>query len=170
MSGKSTFLRTLGVNIVLSKMGAPVCAKAATVFPYQLLVSMRLADSLADDESYFFAEVKRLKYVADAIERAPSFILLDEILRGTNSDDKRTGTIAYIEKLADRTTMGCIATHDLEVCETSNKYPDFMTNKCFEVEVVNNELQFDYLLRDGVCQSKSATFLMNKMGIIDRDD
>lgn len=170
MAGKSTFLRTLGVNIVLGKIGAPVCAREAIIYPFQLLVSMRLNDSLADDESYFFAEVKRLKYISEAVAKTPSFVLLDEILRGTNSDDKRSGTIAYIKKLAKHDLMGCIATHDLAVCETAHDLPQKLTNKCFEVEVINNELVFDYALRDGICQSKSATFLMNKMGIIDGQD
>jgi hypothetical protein len=166
MSGKSTFLRSLGVNMVLSGMGSVVCASKATVHPLPILVSMRLSDSLSDSESYFFAEVKRLKQIMDELEKNPAFVLLDEILRGTNSDDKRNGTIEVVKKVIGKKAIGAIATHDIEVCLTTNEYPDVLTNKCFEVEIHNDELNFDYKLRDGICKNKSATFLMKKMGVI----
>ncbi|HSD06148.1 MutS-related protein [Flavobacterium sp.] len=166
MSGKSTFLRSLGINMVLSGMGSPVCASQANVHPLPVLVSMRLSDSLADSESYFFAEIKRLKQIMDELEERPAFVLLDEILRGTNSDDKRNGTIEVVKKVIAKKAIGAIATHDIEVCLTTNGYPNILTNKCFEVEINNNELHFDYKLRDGICKNKSATFLMQKMGVI----
>jgi len=166
MSGKSTFLRTIGVNLVLAGTGAPVCAKAALLHPIPLLVSMRISDSLADSESYFFSEVKRLKTIITGLEKERCFILLDEILRGTNSDDKRSGTIGVIHNLIRHKAIGMIATHDLEVCLTTKDYPDVLSNKCFEVEIIDNELVFDYVLRDGICKNKSATFLMKKMEII----
>jgi len=166
MSGKSTFLRSLGINMVLSGMGSPVCASQASVHPLPVLVSMRLSDSLSDSESYFFAEIKRLKQIMDELEEKPAFVLLDEILRGTNSDDKRNGTIEVVKKVIDKKAIGAIATHDIEVCLTTNEYPDTLTNKCFEVEISNDELHFDYKLRDGICKNKSATFLMEKMGVI----
>ncbi|MES2555074.1 MAG: DNA mismatch repair protein [Bacteroidota bacterium] len=166
MSGKSTFLRTLGVNLVLANAGAPICVKSASIQPMDILVSMRLSDSLSDSESYFFAEVKRLKEIMTELENRRCFILLDEILRGTNSDDKRTGTIEVLKKVISKNAIGAIATHDLEVCNTTNEYPQILVNKCFEVEIINNELKFDYRLRDGICQNKSATFLMQKMGVI----
>lgn len=166
MSGKSTFLRTLGVNMVLAGMGAPVCARKATFHPMPVLVSMRQTDSLADSESYFFAEVKRLKFIIDQLGRETCFVLLDEILRGTNSDDKRSGTIGVIEKIIHKKAIGAIATHDLEVCLTTDAHPGKLINKCFEVEIINNELVFDYQLRNGICKNKSATFLMRKMEII----
>lgn len=166
MSGKSTFLRTLGVNMVLAGMGAPVCARTADIQPMPVLVSMRQADSLADSESYFFAEVKRLQYIMDQLGAMSCFVLLDEILRGTNSDDKRSGTIGVIEQLIGKKAIGAIATHDLEVCLTTDAHPGILSNKCFEVEIVNDELVFDYKLREGICQNKSATFLMRKTGII----
>ena len=166
MSGKSTFLRSLGVNMVLSGMGSAVCASQANVHPLPVLVSMRLSDSLSDSESYFFAEIKRLKQIMDELETSPAFVLLDEILRGTNSDDKRNGTIEVVKKVIAKKAIGAIATHDIEVCLTTNEFPDILTNKCFEVEIINNELHFDYRLRDGICQNKSATFLMQKMGVI----
>ncbi|WP_395064612.1 hypothetical protein [Flavobacterium sp.] len=166
MSGKSTFLRSLGINMVLAGIGTPVCATKANVHPMPILVSMRLSDSLSDSESYFFAEIKRLKLIMDNLEGNRAFVLLDEILRGTNSDDKRNGTIEVVKKMISKKAIGAIATHDIEVCLTTNEFPNDLTNKCFEVEIVNNELDFDYKLRDGICKNKSATFLMKKMGVI----
>lgn len=166
MSGKSTFLRSLGVNMVLGGIGSVVCASEATIHPLPVLVSMRLSDSLSDSESYFFAEIKRLKQIMDVLEERPAFVLLDEILRGTNSDDKRNGTIEVLKKVIAQKAIGAIATHDIEVCLTTNAYPDILTNQCFEVEIRDNELYFDYKLRNGICRNKSATFLMQKMGVI----
>ncbi|KIO52746.1 MutS-related protein [Flavobacterium hibernum] len=166
MSGKSTFLRSLGINMVLGGIGSVVCASKANIHPLPVLVSMRLSDSLADSESYFFAEIKRLKQIMDALENGPAFVLLDEILRGTNSDDKRNGTIEVVKKIMAKNAIGAIATHDIEVCLTTNEYPNILTNQCFEVEIKNNDLHFDYKLRNGICKNKSATFLMQKMGVI----
>lgn len=166
MSGKSTFLRSLGINMVLGGIGSVVCASEATIHPLPVLVSMRLSDSLSDSESYFFAEIKRLKQIMDVLEEKPAFVLLDEILRGTNSDDKRNGTIEVVKKIIAKKAIGAIATHDIEVCLTTNNYPEILTNQCFEVEIRDNELYFDYKLRNGICQNKSATFLMQKMGVI----
>ncbi|PXY42352.1 DNA mismatch repair protein [Flavobacterium cheongpyeongense] len=166
MSGKSTFLRSLGINMVLAGIGSVVCASEAKIHPLPVLVSMRLSDSLADSESYFFAEIKRLKQIMDALEEKPAFVLLDEILRGTNSDDKRNGTIEVVKKVIAKKAIGAIATHDIEVCLTTNEYPETLTNQCFEVEIRDNDLYFDYKLRNGICKNKSATFLMQKMGVI----
>ena len=93
-------------------------------------------------------------------------VLLDEILRGTNSDDKRNGTLEMIRRMVRDGVYGMIATHDLEVCNETSLHPDVLTNKCFEVEILNNELYFDYKLREGICVNQSATFLMKKKGII----
>jgi len=166
MSGKSTFLRTLGINLVLGGIGAPVCASHASIHPKKVLVSMRLSDSLSNAESYFYAEVKRLKYILDSVQSEDCFVLLDEILRGTNSEDKQFGTMEYIKRLISTTVLGIIATHDLEVCKLEEAYPDVLSNRNFSVEIVNNELAFDYKLRQGICNSKSASFMMKKMGVI----
>ncbi len=147
MSGKSTFLRSLGVNLILAQAGSCICAKSANIHPMQVLVSMRVTDNINENESFFFDEV-------------------DEILRGTNSNDKRDGTIGVIKKIVQKDVFGAIATHDLKVCDISKDHPGVLTNKNFEVEIQNNELHFDYTLRDGVCKNKSATFLMEKMEII----
>ena len=166
MSGKSTFLRSLGINMVLAGIGAPVCATNANIHPLQILVSMRLSDSLSDSESYFYAEIKRLKQIMDELEKNQAFVLLDEILRGTNSDDKRSGTIEVVKKMMSKNAIGAIATHDIEVCLTTNDFPNQLVNKCFEVEIVNDDLYFDYKLHNGICKNKSATFLMKKLGVI----
>lgn len=167
MSGKSTFLRSIGVNLVLAKMGAPICSTKANFLPLPLYVSMGVSDSLKDSESYFYAEVKRLHMIIENSHKTPSFVLLDEILRGTNSEDKQSGTIGVILKLIKEATYGLIATHDLEVCNITKDYPDVLSNKCFEVEIKNDDLYFDYKIRQGVCQNKNATFIMKKMHIID---
>ncbi len=166
MSGKSTFLRTLGVNLILARIGAPVCASHASIHPMDVWVSMRLADSLAENESYFFAEVKRLKEIVTATQMGNCFILLDEILRGTNSDDKQNGTIEVIKKLMSNQVIGALATHDIEVCQMTEDYGSVLFNKCFEVDILEDNLFFDYRLRDGICKNRSASFLMKKMEII----
>ena len=168
MSGKSTFLRTMGMNLILSKMGAPVCAKEFKFYPYEVFISMRIDDSLHNNTSFFFAELHRLKNLIDRLSIQPkTFILLDEILRGTNSNDKYAGTIGLIKQLIQKNAIGIIATHDLSVTELSAAYPSYLNNKCFEVEIKNEELYFDYKLKDGVCEKMSASFLMKKLHIID---
>lgn len=166
MSGKSTFLRALGMNMLLAGIGAPVCSTAANVHPLPILVSMRLSDSLADGESYFFSEIKRLKHIMDTLQEKACFVLLDEILRGTNSEDKQNGTMGVIRHLLGKKAIGVVATHDLEVCNLAMEYPENLTNKCFEVSIANGQLHFDFILRDGICRNKSATYLMQQMGII----
>ena len=102
----------------------------------------------------------------DALQNNRAFVLLDEILIGTNSDDKQMGTIKVIEKMVAYKAIGAIATHDIEVCDTAHKYPAELINRCFEVQIINDELYFDYQLLNGVCKNRSATFIMKKMGVI----
>jgi DNA mismatch repair ATPase MutS len=168
MSGKSTFLRTLGINLVLARTGSAVCAKSFTLFPYDLHVSMRITDSLQDSESLFYAELKRLHSIIEHLySDRKTFIILDEILRGTNSHDKHNGTVGLIRKLATYKACGIIATHDLTIADMSAQYNGYMGNKCFESTIINDELLFDYKLKDGVCSKLNASFLMKRMGIID---
>lgn len=167
MSGKSTFLRTIGVGMVLANSGSVVPAKKVSYTPIPLIASMRLSDSLTDATSYFYAEVKRLNLIIESLNKQAYFILLDEILRGTNSDDKLEGTIGVVKKIAVLNSFGIIATHDLKVCELTSTYPEKLINRCFEVELTNDSLHFDYTLRDGICQNKSASFIMRKMKVID---
>ncbi|MCF8363115.1 MAG: hypothetical protein K9G70_10885 [Prolixibacteraceae bacterium] len=167
MAGKSTFLRTLGVNMVLGACGAPVCASFLKFKPVEVFSNMRTTDSLIDDESYFFAELKRIKEILDEVEKGKElFIILDEILKGTNSVDKLSGSQQLIRRLMAEKAKVVIATHDLKLTEMEREYPDKLRNKCFEIEIINNEMKFDYLLRDGVTSVMNATFLMKKMGII----
>ena len=167
MSGKSTFLRTIGVNMVLMKLGMPVCAKEFSAYPFRLLTSMKLVDSLDKDESYFQAEVIRLKRIKDILETEElCLVLLDEILRGTNSDDKRNGTRLFMERIARYNAMGVIATHDIDIAELANQNSEVFNAKYFESKVVVGELTFDYKLRDGVCTTPNATDLMRAQGII----
>ena len=166
MSGKSTFLKTLGINMVLACIGSPICSSYANIHPLDVVVSMQISDSLIESKSYFLAELKRLKTIMNSLDKKVCFVLLDEILRGTNSDDKRVGTIEVIKKLIIKNAIGAIATHDIDVCKTKDDYPHKLVNKCFEVQIVNKNLLFDYILRDGICKNKSASILMNQMGII----
>jgi DNA mismatch repair ATPase MutS len=166
MAGKSTFLRTIGINLLLGMMGAPVCAKKFTFHPIELLTSLRTADSLFKNESYFYAELKRLKRIVDALEAGKKvFIILDEILKGTNSKDKQAGSIALVKQLITLNAVGIIATHDIALGELEKTYPGNIKNKCFEVDFKDDHLIFDYKLRDGISQNMNATFLMKKMGI-----
>lgn len=167
MSGKSTFLRTLGINLVLARAGSFVCAEEFAFYPYEVNVSMRISDSLQDSESFFYAELKRLHNIILQLESGiKTFVLLDEILRGTNSNDKHNGTVGLIHKLVAAKACGIIATHDLTVSELATEYPGYISNQCFESEIINDELVFDYKLKPGVCTRLSASFLMKKMGVI----
>lgn len=133
-----------------------------------MYVSMRITDSLQDSESFFYAELKKLQQIIQHLEaRNKTFVMLDEILRGTNSNDKHRGTIGLIRKLAANNACGIMATHDLTVADLSAEYPGYMNNKCFESEIINGELVFDYKLKEGVCTKLNASFLMKKMGVID---
>ncbi len=167
MSGKSTFLRSLGANLVLAKMGAPVCANNFVFYPYRLLSSMKLADSLNREESYFKAEVLRLRAIKEILETdEPCLLLLDEILRGTNSDDKRKGTRLFMEKVAQYSSIGVVATHDIDIAELAKVQPKVFKAMYFESKVQGGELLFDYQLRQGVCTTPNATELMRNNGII----
>jgi len=166
MAGKSTFLRTVSTQIVFSNVGLPIYATQADYAPIKLITSMRTSDSLTDDESYFFSELKRLKYIVDKIEQERYFIVLDEILKGTNSQDKANGSRKLIEKLSRKLATGIIATHDLSLTEVADEY-DSITNYFFDADITNDELTFDYKFKDGVATNMNASFLLRKMGIVD---
>jgi hypothetical protein len=166
MAGKSTFLRSVGVNIVLAMMGAPVCAKSLTVSDMRVISSMRIADNLEENTSTFYAELKKLKYIIDAVNNQEKvFLLLDEILRGTNSLDRQIGSKALIKQLIRQHSVGILATHDLELADLINDYPANIHNYHFDVQVAKEELYFDYQLKEGVCRSLNASILMKKIGI-----
>ncbi len=165
MAGKSTFLRTVSLNIVLSNIGLPVCAEKFDYTPIKLITSMRTSDSLSEESSYFFSELKRLKFIVDEMKNEKYFIILDEILKGTNSKDKAIGSKKFVEKLVVSGSTGIIATHDLSLCEIEQDYTQ-INNLYFDAEIINNELHFDYKLKDGVCKNMNASFLLKKMEIV----
>ena len=149
----------------MSNMGLPVCAQEIRYNPVKLITSIRNSDSLSEDTSYFFSELKRLKYIVDAIKNDNYFIVLDEILKGTNSTDKAEGSQKFVEKLVASNTTGIIATHDLSLCEIESEYEE-IHNYYFDAEIKNDELYFDYKLKKGVCQNMNASFLLRKMEIV----
>jgi len=166
MAGKSTFLRTVSLQIVMANVGLPVCAKKVEYAPMKLITSMRTTDSLTDDESYFFSELKRLKFIVDEIQKDRYFIVLDEILKGTNSTDKAKGSRKFVERLVASKSTGIIATHDLSLCEVAEELPQ-IENHYFDAEIIDNELHFDYKFKEGICQNMNASFLLRKMEIVD---
>lgn len=166
MAGKSTFLRSLGINTILSQIGAPVCAQQLILSPVQLMSSMRIADNLAENTSTFYAELKKLKTIIEAMRQdMPLFIVLDEVLRGTNSLDRHIGLKALIRQIIKERAVAVIATHDVEVATLEKIYPDALHNYHFDVQVKGDELYFDYRLKHGVCTSLNASLLMKKIGI-----
>ena len=165
MAGKSTFLRTVSLHIVMSNVGLPVCAKSSQYSPVKLITSMRTTDSLTDDSSYFFSELTRLKYIVEAIKTDDYFIILDEILKGTNSTDKAIGSKKFVEKLVASKATGIIATHDLSLCEIEKEL-QAVKNYYFDAQIVNDELFFDYTFKKGICQNMNASFLLKKMNIV----
>jgi hypothetical protein len=166
MAGKSTFLRSIGVNIVLAMMGAPACSSQLKVSTVKVISSMRVNDNLEENTSTFYAELKKLKEIIDAVNNKEKiFLLLDEILRGTNSADRHTGSIALIKQLIHHSAVGLIATHDLELTKLSDEFPGNLHNYHFDVQVKDEELYFDYKIKRGVCSSMNASLLMKKIGI-----
>ncbi|WP_430410533.1 MutS-related protein [Kordia sp.] len=166
MAGKSTFLRTVSLSIVMSNVGLPICANEASYSPIKLITSMRTTDSLAEGASYFFSELQRLKMIVDKIEDDTYFIILDEILKGTNSHDKAMGSKKIVQKLASQNAAGIIATHDLSLCELEKEI-DQVKNYFFDAEIINDELFFGYLLKKGICSNMNASFLLKKMEIVE---
>lgn len=166
MAGKSTFLRSIGINIVLAMMGSTVFARSLALSPMKVLSSMRVSDNLEESTSTFYAELKKLKEVINSVyNNEKVFLLLDEILRGTNSADRHAGSKALIKQLIHHKAVGLIATHDLELAKLADEFPDKIHNYHFDVQVANDELYFDYKLKRGICQSMNASLLMKKIGI-----
>ncbi|AYN66444.1 DNA mismatch repair protein MutS [Euzebyella marina] len=166
MAGKSTFLRTISLQIVMANTGLPVCAEKMVYSPIKLITSMRTSDSLTDDESYFFSELKRLKFIVNEVQGGNYFIVLDEILKGTNSTDKAEGSRKFVQRLVGSKATGIIATHDLSLCNMAQELPE-VTNYYFDAEIINDELHFDYRFKNGICQNMNASFLLKKMDIVD---
>ncbi|GGE05341.1 MutS-related protein [Psychroflexus salis] len=165
MAGKSTFLRTLALQIIMANTGLPVRASKCIYRPIKLITSMRTSDSLADESSYFYAELTRLKQIVDTLQKEPYFVILDEILKGTNSKDKAIGAQKFVKRLWKENAVGIIATHDLSLCSLADESTN-IENYYFDAEIENDELHFDYTLKKGICQNMNASFLLEKMGLV----
>jgi len=167
MAGKSTFLRTVGINLILASNGCKVFASEFQFSPIRIFTNMRTSDNLMNDESYFYAELLRLQTMLNYLREGEKlFVIVDEMLKGTNSVDKLNGSKELIKQLISLKTHGIVATHDLSLTELKTVYPEELKNQCFEVLLTNDELSFDYKLTSGVTRTMNATFLMKKMGII----
>jgi len=167
MAGKSTFLRTVGINLILAANGCKICASSFEFSPVRVFTNMRTSDNLMNDESYFYAELLRLQAMLNLLRNGEKlFVIVDEMLKGTNSVDKLNGSKELIRQLIALKTHGIVATHDLGLTELAETYPGSLKNQCFEVQLHNDDLNFDYKLTDGVTRTMNATFLMKKMGII----
>ncbi|MDB5112854.1 MAG: mutS 5 [Mucilaginibacter sp.] len=166
MAGKSTFLRTVGINTVLALSGAPVCALSMRVSVMTIVSYMRIKDSLNESTSTFKAELDRLQMLLAAVENEPKvFFLIDEMLRGTNSVDKYLGSKAVIEQLIRKKAVGMVATHDLQIAQLEQQYPDYVRNFYFDIQVKNGEMLFDYKMKHGECKTFNASLLLKQIGI-----
>ena len=167
MSGKSTWLRTLGINVLLAQSGAPVCATAMEWKPMLVLSSLRQSDSLYENTSLFMNELKQLQYILEkASGETEALVLLDEVLRGTNSEDKYAGSLALLKRLSGCKGFAVVASHDLKLSKLENEADSKIVNYCFESRIENGHLHFDYTLRKGVAVNRNATWLMQQMGIV----
>lgn len=165
MAGKSTFLRTIGVNLVLALMGAPCCAKAGTVSHMKIFTSMRTQDNLEEGISSFYAELKRIEQLLKLIESGETiFFLLDEMFKGTNSQDRYKGGASLIRQLSELNAFGIISTHDLELARLTASQLS-VANFSFNSEIKAGEIIFDYALTKGICTDFNASELMKKSGI-----
>ncbi|MBB5647951.1 MutS-related protein [Pedobacter cryoconitis] len=166
MAGKSTFLRTAGINMVLAFSGAPVCAKYMKVSIFEILTYMRIKDSLNDQTSTFKAELNRLKMILEGVSTlAHPLVLIDEMLRGTNSKDKYLGSKVFIQQMILRKTPTLFATHDLQLSEMIEKYSGLVRNYHFDIQLAEGEMNFDYKLKEGACKTFNAALLLKEIGL-----
>ena len=165
MSGKSTFLRTIGINMVLSYLGSPVYAKKFNTPILHIYTCMRIGDNLEENVSSFYAEILRVKILMNAVKNNEKvFFLLDELFKGTNSMDRHTGAEILLNQLSKKPCLGLLSTHDLELCdleETNSR----VSNYHFKEHYDNNEIKFDYKLRRGKSTTRNAVYLMRMAGI-----
>jgi hypothetical protein len=166
MAGKSTFLRTLGINMVLAYSGAPVCAKAMQLSVFSINTYMRIKDSLNESTSTFKAELNRLKIILDnVVKDQDTFVLIDEMLRGTNSRDKYLGSKVFVQKLIAEKTPALFATHDLQLADLIIDHPETVRNFHFDIQITDGEMKFDYLLKHGPCKTFNAAILLKEIGL-----
>jgi len=166
MAGKSTFLRTLGINMILAYAGAPVCAEEMSLSVFSINTYMRIKDSLNESTSTFKAELNRLKMILDnVIQDKDTFVLIDEMLRGTNSRDKYLGSKVFIEKLIAEKTPALFATHDLQLADLKEDHPTAVRNFHFDIQITEGEMRFDYKLKHGPCTTFNASILLKEIGL-----
>lgn len=167
MSGKSTFLRTVGINLILAYVGCPVCATRLTFSRMDIFTSMRTQDDLEEHISSFYAELRRLKMLLENTEEDKNvFFLLDELLKGTNSGDRHKGAVAFLKKLSRRNVSGLASTHDVELGALADEI-DQVINYHFSSTIKNDQINFDYKIKEGICKSFNASQLMINLGIMD---
>ena len=166
MAGKSTFLRTLGINMVLAYLGAPVCAETMRLSVFSINTYMRIKDSLNESTSTFKAELNRLKMILDnVVADKDTFVLIDEMLRGTNSRDKYLGSKVFVEKLIAERTPALFATHDLQLADLKNDHEKTLRNFHFDIQITAGEMKFDYKLKQGPCATFNAAILLKEIGL-----
>ena len=163
MAGKSTFLRSVGINVLLARMGLPVFAEHLRCSSFALFTSMRTTDDLAHGISYFNAELLRLQQLLEAVKgNAHTLIILDEILKGTNSLDKLNGSRLFLEAVSELPVTGIIATHDLELSRMADEHPDRFHNLCFEIQL-SDHITYTYHITPGVARNQNATYLLRQL-------
>jgi DNA mismatch repair ATPase MutS len=166
MAGKSTFLRTIGINTVLALSGAPACASFMNVSEVTVISYMRIKDSLNESTSTFKAELDRLKMLLAAVDSGQKiFFLIDEMLRGTNSVDKYLGSKGVITRLVKQNGVGLVATHDLQIADLEKQFPNYIRNFYFDIQVKDGEMLFDYKMKPGECKTFNASMLLKQIGI-----
>ena len=167
MAGKSTFLRTIGVNLILAQSGNVVCSRYFAFQPMTLFTSMRTTDSLSKDTSYFHAELLRLQQLVNIAQQEDKvFIILDEMLKVTNSVDKLNGSLAFLKRILSYPISGLVATHDLALGELADDFPEHFFNVCFEIVHSGSQITYDYKLHPGISSNMNASILLKQMGLI----
>ena len=167
MAGKSTFLRTIGVNLILAQSGNVVCSRYFAFQPMTLFTSIRTTDSLSKDTSYFHAELLRLQQLVSIAQQEDKvFIILDEMLKGTNSVDKLNGSLAFLKRILSYPISGLVATHDLALGELADDFPEHFFNVCFEIVHSGSQITYDYKLHPGISSNMNASILLKQMGLI----
>ena len=167
MAGKSTFLRTIGVNLILAQSGNVVCSRYFAFQPMTLFTSMRTTDSLSKDTSYVHAELLLLQQLVNIAQQEDKvFIILDEMLKGTNSVDKLNGSLAFLKRILSYPISGLVATHDLALGELADDFPEHFFNVCFEIVHSGSQITYDYKLHPGISSNMNASILLKQMGLI----
>ena len=166
MSGKSTLLRSVGVAAVFAQAGAPVCARKLTLSPLAVGASLRVFDSLQEGHSHFYNEIRRLRSILELTRGSRAVLfLLDEILHGTNSHDRRIGAEAVVRSLLERGALGLVTTHDLALAQIADELGERAANVHFEDQVTDGAIRFDYRMRPGVVTRSNALALMRAIGL-----